>query len=85
MTNVARHSGASRAEVRLENCEQTLTLEVSDDGMGIGARQGTGERSLSLRNMQERARLVGGEFTIEPSSPSGTRVLVLIPRAARQP
>lgn len=81
LTNVARHSGATRAEVRLENSEQTLSFEVSDDGTGIGPKGRAGEKALGLRNMQERAQLVGGELTIEPSSPSGTRVLVRIPLA----
>ena len=38
LTNVARHAGATRAEVRLELAAGRPTLEVDDDGHGIAAR-----------------------------------------------
>ena len=56
LTNVARHSGARRAEVRLELVGGRPTLEIDDDGSGLprGAAEGGG-----VRGMRERAVLIG--------------------------
>ena len=81
LTNVARHARATRLEVELQRRDGQLVLQVADNGVGIGAEQMNGRRSLGLLGMQERARRLGGELRIDGEPGKGTRVTVAIPCA----
>jgi signal transduction histidine kinase len=79
VTNVVRHAGADRCEVRLSLEDDALVVTVTDDGRGIQP-QATG---VGTRSMHERAAEVGGEVTFEPGVDGGTRVSARLPfRAA---
>ena len=79
LTNVARHSQATRLEVELRTEGDRLLLAVADNGVGIAAGQANGRRSFGLLGMQERALRLGGEVRIGGSAGHGTRVTVAIP------
>ncbi|HEX6638443.1 MAG TPA: ATP-binding protein, partial [Steroidobacteraceae bacterium] len=79
LTNVARHSRATRVDIELAAHEAELTLEVVDNGVGIQENELTGRKSLGLLGMQERALLFGGDVRISGSPGHGTRVSVQIP------
>ncbi|MEV6712931.1 sensor histidine kinase [Lentzea sp. NPDC051208] len=73
LTNVARHSDASRVDVVMRFDEDGTSLEVRDDGRGFGdAPEGFG-----LRGMRARLEQVGG--TLSLSSDEGASVLVEVP------
>jgi signal transduction histidine kinase len=75
VANAARHAHARRCRVLLAT-DGLLRVEVTDDGDGIpaGTRPGVG-----LTAMRERASEIGGECTVGPADPAGTRVLALLP------
>jgi two-component system sensor histidine kinase DesK len=75
VTNVARHSGASHATIRLWRDDSRAVLEVADDGRGIDGGEGAG-----LRGMRERVESVGGHMT--HSSDGGLRLTVAVPLLA---
>jgi signal transduction histidine kinase len=79
VSNVARHSGAAEADVRLRFEDDALTLEVQDGGRGIDV--GTGRRGLGLVAMRERAALVGGSIEILAPREGGTLVRLRVPLA----
>ncbi len=79
LTNVARHSGASRVFISLETEENNLRLEVRDNGIGITEEQMRRTKSLGLLGMQERATAAGGELDIRASREKGTSVVVRMP------
>ncbi len=79
LTNIARHSRASRVAVTLTRLDSDLILEVHDDGIGIAAASASSVRSIGLAGMRERAQLVGGGFSIAGAAGSGTTVRVRIP------
>jgi signal transduction histidine kinase len=79
LTNVARHSRATRVDIELAVDEQKFELEVQDNGVGIPSSDLNGRKSLGLLGMQERALLFGGEVSIAGSPGQGTRVFVRIP------
>ena len=79
LTNVARHSQASRVAVTLERLESDLIFELRDDGIGIAAGDASSARSVGLVGMRERAQLVGGGFAISGASGAGTTVRVRVP------
>jgi PAS domain S-box-containing protein len=74
LANVARHAGASRVRVVLDAGEE-LVLTVIDDGRGMGE---TSRRS-GLRNLSERAALLGGSFRIEGAREGGTHLEWRVP------
>jgi signal transduction histidine kinase len=79
LTNVARHSRATRVDICLEISKDRLSLEVADNGVGISASQVDGKESLGLLGMRERALLLGGAVTISGAPGQGTRVVMSIP------
>lgn len=83
LTNVARHSRATRIDVDLDIAEDRVSLEVLDNGVGIAQADLHGRKSLGLLGMHERALLFGGEVKITGAGGEGTRVLVSIPTKAR--
>ena len=70
LANVAKHSGASRSEVRLRREAGSLVVEVWDDGAG-GARP---EPGGGLAGLESRVAAVDGAFTV--ASPPGGPTLV---------
>lgn len=76
VTNVVRHAGAARCEVRLRAAAGSVTLEVRDDGRG-GGREGAG-----LAGMRERIAALGG--AVERLSEEGTRLVVSLPLPATE-
>ena len=68
LTNVARHSASSRADLTLDYQRDHLRLIVRDDGLGLphGHAQGTG-----MRGMRERATLIGASLEIR-TRPGGS-------------
>jgi signal transduction histidine kinase len=78
LSNVARHSGATKAWVRLTYGPREVTLEVEDRGSGIPADR-IRRRGLGLVAMHERASLVGGTLDIEQPADGGTLVRLRVP------
>lgn len=79
LTNVARHSRATRVDMELTIAEDKVGLEVVDNGVGIADSDLNGKKSLGLLGMHERALLFGGEVKITGTPGHGTRVSVSIP------
>lgn len=78
LSNVARHSAASSAEVRLVAKDGELTLTISDNGRGFpDASQTEGRPSLGLAGMRERISAVRGSVTL--STHAGALVTVRVP------
>lgn len=82
-TNIAKHAGARKAELRLAFDEENVTMEISDDGCGYSSTPATGR--FGLLGVRERAELLGGTMAIVPSALGGTtlRVSLPTPRALR--
>ncbi|WP_137891387.1 ATP-binding protein [Ramlibacter sp. 2FC] len=82
LSNVMRHSGASRVEVacRVDGATQSLCLEVRDNGRG-GADEAAAANGKGLLGMQRRAALIGGHLQIESPPGEGTRLELCVPLA----
>ena len=79
LTNVARHSGASRVDLRLRLDNGTITAEIHDDGRGASDEELQSTTSLGIVGMRERAEMMGGTLTIDTSVGEGTTVRACIP------
>jgi signal transduction histidine kinase len=79
LNNIARHSGAKQAWVRLNFLAETLELEVEDHGTGIG--DGREKRGIGLTAMRERSELMGGHILFSAPAAGGTVLKLTVPRA----
>lgn len=77
LANIARHAGATRVEVDLHAGGDGVKLTVRDDGRGFETHRTGG--GLGLGGMSERARLVGGELTIDSAPGAGTQLCLRVP------
>jgi two-component system, NarL family, sensor histidine kinase FusK len=75
LANVAKHSGAAGARVRLEERNGCLLIEVTDDGVG-GADP---TRGSGLTGLCDRAAALGGRVTVESPAGAGTRLRAELP------
>jgi signal transduction histidine kinase/sugar lactone lactonase YvrE len=85
LTNVSRHSGASRVRVNVKEEEGDLVVQVADDGRGMGPESQDGKGSLGILGMRERAMAWGGEVAIRSAPGSGVEVVARIPLGAPAP
>lgn len=70
LRNVAKHAGAQQVTVRLRAGE----LVIVDDGQGFDPAERT--PGLGLASMEERVRLLGGQFALTTAPGQGTRIHV---------
>ncbi|HEX2428924.1 MAG TPA: sensor histidine kinase [Gaiellaceae bacterium] len=75
LTNVVKHSGASRALIDTRRNDGTLVVEVADDGSG-GAQQTGGS---GLRGLADRVEARGGRLLVQSVPGAGTRIRGEIP------
>lgn len=78
LNNVARHSGAKEAWVRLRFSNAELEMEVEDHGRGFSPA--TDQPGIGLVAMRERAEILDGTLHIAPVETGGARVHLRIPR-----
>ncbi|MDQ1386931.1 MAG: hypothetical protein QOF56_385 [Acidobacteriaceae bacterium] len=79
LNNVARHSGAKQAWVRLRFLPATLELEVEDHGIGFGGKPA--KQGIGLVAMRERSELMGGHLEFSTPAAGGTLLRLIVPRA----
>jgi signal transduction histidine kinase len=78
VTNVVRHAGTRHCQVSIEQHEQELSIEVTDDGCGAAAA-GAG---YGITGMRERAVLLHGELAAGPRPGGGFAVTARLPLPA---
>jgi two-component system sensor histidine kinase UhpB len=79
LNNALRHSDATKIALELRTDEDGLSLEVADDGRGLGDL-GAPVEGPGLRGMRERALLIGARLRIDSPFGEGTRVRLDVPR-----
>jgi signal transduction histidine kinase len=75
LTNIAKHAGASRAQVMVGLEDGRAVIAISDDGRG-GADAGHGS---GLRGLRDRVEALGGRFGLESPLGEGTAIRAEIP------
>lgn len=82
LTNVVRHSQATRVSVSVRRMGEAIVLEVEDNGIGFVYQSLSGIRSLGLVGMRERALACGGSLTIRGHPGEGTTIVATLPVTA---
>lgn len=84
LTNAQKHAQATEVKVCGSGDDQTLLLQITDNGIGFNVSEP--RSGFGLRGMEERVQLMGGKLTMESevSSGEGTCIHICIPRHAIQ-
>jgi signal transduction histidine kinase len=78
LTNVIKHSGASRANITVYADFSNLHLIIEDNGVGFNTSTPT-DTGNGLYNMKERAILLNGSINIISSQGKGTKIVAQFP------
>jgi len=85
MNNIMKHAQASELIVSVKKSEQSLSLEIEDNGKGMERPAGVNHRNgLGLNSMTERARILGGELRFDSVPGRGTKVTLIVPLQERR-
>ncbi len=84
LRNVVRHAGASSVEVSLIGHDGQVLLTVTDQGKGFDLNGGRSHPGVGLASMEERARLIGAELSVQSHLGKGTTITVFVPRHGRE-
>jgi len=83
LTNVAKHSHATRVTIQMLLRGKVLALTVADNGQGFDVRRGMGPYTdrphYGLRNVRERVEFFGGVFRAESVPGEGTEIMIELP------
>ena len=82
LSNISQHANASRVQVKLEKCSDTVSMSVCDNGVGAAADGRNKQGSFGLVGIEERIKLLGGTLHIESSPGAGMSVHVSVPLGA---
>ena len=82
LTNVSKHSNATKVKIKLQEEEKGISLVIADNGRGFNLnsnRRNGKEMGWGLINMRQRAESVGGQLSIVSSPEKGTQVSAFLP------
>ena len=80
LNNIARHADASEVEFRMAMADDTLEIDITDNGKGINeSKQRSGH---GLRNLSARMEKLGGDCVVESAATGGTVVRIRLSLAA---
>jgi signal transduction histidine kinase len=79
LTNIVKHADCTQVTIDLSDTRKVLTLEVTDNGVGIAPAELSKPRTFGLRGMQERAKTVGGWLDISRQGQQGTSIILSVP------
>lgn len=85
LSNVVRHSHATRASINLRREGTSVRLEIHDNGTGFDPAEERESTHQGLTNMAGRAGRHGGRLRVESAAGAGTRIIVTLEAVDRPP
>jgi PAS domain S-box-containing protein len=82
LTNVVRHSGASRVTVEFQPCDNEVVLSISDNGRGMPEGHVIASTSYGIRGMRERVEQSGGKIEFDKPPGGGFKLMVRLQQPA---
>ena len=79
LQNVLKHSGSAQADVVLTGTPDGIELSVRDSGIGFDPKRAMRGTGLGMVSMQERLKLVRGEFAVSSQAKRGTTIRARVP------
>lgn len=82
LTNVSKYAKCSLVQIDISDAEDFLTMEISDNGIGISDQQLRKSDAFGIRGLHERAKTVGGWLDVSTREGVGTSIILSVPLAA---
>ena len=79
LTNISKHAQANLVTLDISDVDDVLTVEISDNGLGIAAKDLKKHHAFGLRGLEERAFSVGGWLDVSSVVGRGTAVILSVP------
>jgi signal transduction histidine kinase len=79
LTNISKYAQCSQVKMDLSDAEGVLTLEISDNGIGISHEALNKPDAFGIRGLKERAKVAGGWLDVSSRPGQGTTVILTIP------
>ena len=79
LTNIAKHAGAKRVEVAIEQRLTEVIVNIRDDGRGFSPQNERKPGSFGLMGVRERALMIGGDATVTSAPGMGTNIELRLP------
>ncbi len=80
LTNVEKHAKAQHVFLKVQLKDDSLILEIKDNGCGFSLEESRQKSGIGLRNMQDRVELLSGSFTLDTSPLIGTHIRIELPK-----
>ena len=84
LRNVAKHAGKTAVKIALAGNTDHLSLSIQDEGPGFDPNAVQGNGGLGLISMQERMRLVHGEFSMKTRPGHGVHIAIKVPLSVEE-
>jgi len=84
LTNVTKHSGASRVEIEFHHGDEEVMLSVCDNGRGLSEGQAAQSGAYGMLGMKERVEQLGGTIRFDIPPGGGLCLMVIIPLPAEE-
>jgi signal transduction histidine kinase len=79
LTNILRHSNATKVSASLTIQNEQLIFTIQDNGVGFNTGEINIKKTHGLLGMNERTKIMGGIYTISSSPGKGTSVIISVP------
>lgn len=79
LTNISKYAQCTLVQIDISDAENFLTMEISDDGIGISAHEMQKPDAFGIRGLRERAKAVGGWLDVSSRQGVGTSVILSVP------
>jgi signal transduction histidine kinase len=79
LSNILRHAEAHHVQISTSQRDYIFRMTIKDDGKGFDSQSENYRNGLGLRNIQQRARIHGGDIFIHSAPGKGTRLMLQIP------
>ena len=79
LTNISKYAKCNLVQIDISDAENFLTMEISDNGLGISSKQLQKPEAFGIRGLHERAKSVGGWLDISSRQGLGTSVILSVP------
>jgi signal transduction histidine kinase len=82
LTNVSKYARCTLVQIEISDAEDFLTMEISDNGVGITEEEMRKSDAFGIRGLHERAKTVGGWLDVSTQRGVGTSVILSVPLTA---
>lgn len=79
LTNISKYAKCNEVQIDISDAENFLTLEISDNGVGISSQEMQKPSAFGIRGLHERAKTVGGWLDVSSRQGFGTSVILSVP------